>query len=182
MWIVSIWSKSPAFWASGRGNVECHRFHGLLSRRSQQRFSVLFTLLKLTSTHFSFNSWWTILPHRLCLFLCSTIASIISFFKAQGLLFGLELCVGIILLPSSGAFLTQRITAVWWKPKYIATFLIDQPFLTSITACILTLGKCGFDEYAISSNFTAGWCQAIETLRKGWQITQYWLFIILNFL
>src|SRR3989344_4151276 len=95
-----------------------------------------------------------IFPPLLCFFLCSIIASTIFFLKAQGLVFGLELFVGIILLPSSGAFFNQLITAPWLNPKYLATFLIDQPFRTSNTACMRTLGKWGLFEYGICDHFT----------------------------
>lgn len=64
-----------------------------------------------------------------------------------GFVFGSDDLVKMGTSPTFLASLTHLITAVWWKPKYLPTFLALQPLNTNRAASLLILGMCLFVVY-----------------------------------
>lgn len=140
-WIVSSSTRSPGFSGIGLGVFLHHLFHLDFFFSSPARSRTRFTVLMLVLIPSFASSLCITAPQRgYGPNLFETIASTI----VSGILFGewcgLELSVGIPSRRSLGAFLHHFDIVPGLVPKYLATFLIDQPDSTNLTAFVLTFG------------------------------------------
>ena len=93
------------------------------------------------------------------------IASTISFFKAFGLVFGLDDLVGSSCHPVAKGNLHHLDIVDGSTPNLRATFLIDQcRYFTRLTASLLTFATCGFVVYDIFMILPLGCCEGYDTL------------------
>ena len=93
---------------------------------------------------------WIASLQRLVFLRSATIFSSNSFGIFPGFVFGSDERVKIGTSPTFLASLTHRITAVWWKPKYLPTFLALQPLKTNRAASLLILGMRVFVVYGMT--------------------------------
>ena len=98
----------------------------------------MLTLVEIPS--FSSSLWITAPQRGYGPNLLATIASATESGTLVGEWCGLELSVGIPCRRSLGAFLHHFDIVPGLVPKYLATFLIDQPDNTNLTAFVLTFG------------------------------------------
>src|SRR3989338_9806419 len=152
--MVSTSTKSPAFFASGRGIGVWNRFHGLRFLVSPRRSSVRFTDERLVVVPSRMSSACTTSALRCIANRFFTIASIISSVSCAGCDFGRDDSVGIAPYPRCFVFFFHAEMAPGENPKYRAAFRTPC-FRAKNTASRRIRGIRGFVVY-IGLNDTRG--------------------------